>query len=281
MLHPRPHEHLDREPLLQLRGVACGYGGRLALRGVDLQVMRGDWVGLLGPSGSGKSTLLKCILGAVDVYQGEVLFQGVPIRTARPRIGYVPQLETIDWQFPVTVEQVVMMGRTAEARWLPWFSAADRKLAHGLMDRLGILRLARRHIRELSGGEQQRAFLARALVSGPKVLLLDEPTAGLDITTRDEILHLLDELNHQDVTILMTTHEINAVAAHLPWVVCINGRVLAEGTPSQVFTPEILKLVYGGDIPVTTYQGMTLVAERPHHFGRNDRHRASGEGPGV
>jgi zinc/manganese transport system ATP-binding protein/zinc transport system ATP-binding protein len=281
MLHPRPHEHLDREPLLQLRGVFCGYGGRAALRDIDLQVMRGDWVGLLGPSGSGKSTLLRCILGAVDVYAGEVLFKGVPVRAARPRIGYVPQLETIDWQFPVTVEQVVMMGRAAQARWLPWFSAADRKLAHGLMERLGILRLAHRHIRELSGGEQQRAFLARALVSGPKLLLLDEPTAGLDIKTRDEILHLLDELNHQDVTIMMTTHEINAVAAHLPWVVCVNGRVLAEGTPPQVFTPEVLKLVYGGDIPVTTYQGMTLVAEQPHHFGRNDRRRDPGDGARV
>ncbi|MBI4339990.1 MAG: ATP-binding cassette domain-containing protein [Chloroflexi bacterium] len=121
---------------------------------------------------------------------------------------------------------------------------------------------------DLSGGQQQRAFLARALVGSPRVLLLDEPTSGVDIKTRDDVMHLLDQLNHQDITIIMTTHEINAVAAHLPWVVCLNGRILAEGPPNQVFTPETLQLTYGAEMPVTQYQGMTLVTERPHFFGR-------------
>ncbi|MDA1189242.1 MAG: metal ABC transporter ATP-binding protein [Chloroflexi bacterium] len=273
MLHPKPHEYEGHQPLLQLRGVCCGYGGKAALQDVDFNVARGDWVGILGPSGSGKSTLLKCILGSAEVYAGDVLFDGESVGRKRPRIGYVPQLETIDWQFPVTVEQVVMMGRTAENGWFPWFKKSEHEAAYGMMERLGILRLARRHIRELSGGEQQRVFLARALVCNPRLLLLDEPTSGLDIKTRDEILHLLDELNHQDVTILMTTHEINAVAAHLPWVVALNGRVVAEGTPAEVFTAPVLKEVYGAEIPVTTYQGMTLVAESPHHLGQT---RASG-----
>ena len=140
------------------------------------------------------------------------------------------------------------------------------------MERLGIGALAKRHIRELSGGEQQRTFLARALVSNPRLLLLDEPTRGVDIKTRDEVMHLLDELNHQDVTIIMTTHEINAVAAHLPWVVCLNGGIVATGPPNEVFTPETLKRTYNADIPVTQYRGMTLVAESPHFFGRSDRH---------
>jgi zinc/manganese transport system ATP-binding protein/zinc transport system ATP-binding protein len=182
-------------------------------------------------------------------------------------VGYVPQLETIDWNFPVTVREVVMMGRTMDNRFFPWYRRQDRMLADEMMERLGISHLARRHIRELSGGQQQRVFLARALVSSPRILLLDEPTSGVDIKTRDDVMHLLHELNHQGITIIMTTHEINAVAVHLPWVICLNGRVLAEGPPSHIITPETLKLTYGAEMPVIHYQGMTLVAESPHLFG--------------
>lgn len=269
VLHPIPHELPDETPMVELRGVDAGYDGVAVLQGASLQVMRGDFVGLLGPSGSGKTTLLRSILRAADVYSGEVLVGGSSVAEKMPRVGYVPQLETIDWNFPVTVEQVVMMGCTADSAPFPWFHRKDREKAREIMERLGIGDLARRHIRELSGGQQQRAFLARALVSNPRLLLLDEPTAGVDIKTRDEVMHLLDELNHQDITILMTTHEINAVAAHLPWVVCLNGRIVAEGPPGQVFTPEVLKETYNAEIFVTQYEGMTLVAESPHFFGRN------------
>ena len=271
MLHPIPHQYEHEDPIVELRGVSCGYDGTPVLREVSLGVKRGDFVGLLGPSGSGKTTLLRSILGAVPLYEGEVLVDGQSIEDHRPRIGYVPQLETIDWNFPVTVEQVVMMGRTAGSALFPWFSRSDRETAQQIMERLGIIDLAGRHIRELSGGQQQRAFLARALVSSPRLLLLDEPTMGVDIKTRDEVMHLLDELNHQDVTIVMTTHEINSVAAHLPWVVCMNGRIVAEGAPNDVFTPEILRQTYDAEIHVTQYRGMTLVAESPHVFGRNGR----------
>ncbi|MBI3953035.1 MAG: metal ABC transporter ATP-binding protein [Chloroflexi bacterium] len=242
--------------------------------------MPGDFVGLLGPSGSGKTTLLRTVLGAAAVYRGEVLVEGVPTATRPPRAGYVPQLEAIDWNFPVTVEEVVMLGRTVDSPLLPWYRRRDHALAQGIMERLGIARLARRHIRELSGGQQRRVFLARALVSSPRLLLLDEPTAGVDIKTRDDIMHLLDELNHQGVTIVMTTHEINSVAAHLPWVVCLSGRIVAEGSPSQVFTPETLRLTYNAEMPVTQYQGMTLVAETPHFFGRDSRRAESGGAAG-
>ena len=269
MLHPTPHEYEHEEPIVEMKSVTCGYDGQPALLDVDLTINRGDFVGLLGPSGSGKTTLLRAILGAVDVYHGEVLVQGRSITEWKPRIGYVPQLEAIDWNFPVTVEQVVMMGSVSRRFWLPWHSGEDRARAFEMMDRLGIAHLAKRHIRELSGGQQQRAFLARALVSSPRLLLLDEPTSGVDIKTRDEVMHLLDELNHQDVTVVMTTHEINAVAAHLPWVVCVNGRIVDSGPPSRVFTPEALKRTYNADIVVTEYMGMKLVAESPHYFGRN------------
>ncbi len=256
---------------MEMRGVTCGYDGSPVLSGVDLTVNRGDFVGLLGPSGSGKTTLLRSLLGALDLFEGEIRVEGQSIDGRRPRIGYVPQLETIDWSFPVTVEQVVMMGRTSESWAFPWFRGGDRERAMDMMDRLGITHLARRHIRDLSGGQQQRAFLARALVSGPRLLLLDEPTRGVDIKTRDEVMHLLHDLNHQDVTIIMTTHEINAVAAHLPWVICLNGGIVAEGPPSEVFTPETLRLTYDAELHVTEYEGMTLVTESPHFLGRNGR----------
>lgn len=280
MLHPFPHEIDQSHPAVEFRGVTCGYGSTIALSDVSLNIAAGDFVGLVGPSGAGKTTLLRAILGAVDVFGGEIRVGGQPIDRRRPRAGYVPQLETIDWNFPVTVEQVVLMGRATDG-WLPWNRKEAVEQAYAIMERLGIAPLSRRHIRALSGGQQQRAFLGRALVSNPRLLLLDEPTAGVDIKTRDDILHLLDQLNHEGVTVMMTTHEINAVAAHLPWVVCINGGVIAEGPPSEVYTPEILKRTYGAEMAVFQYEGMTLVAETPHLLGRGGRRGHKVKVPGA
>ena len=269
MLHPLPHEHSHGYPLVEIRGLSCGYEKQRVLNGVNLEILRGDFVGLLGPSGSGKTTLLRAMLGAVDVYEGEVVVDGVRASDGRPRIGYVPQLETIDWNFPVTVREVVMMGRTMENRFFPWFRKEEKELANHMMDQLGILDLAGRHIRNLSGGQQQRVFLARALVSSPSLLLLDEPTSGVDVKTRDDVMHLLHDLNHEGVTIVITTHEINAVAVHLPRLVCMAGRVLAQGTPYEVITPEVLFQTYGAEMPVINYEGMPIVAESPHRYARN------------
>ena len=272
MLHPMPHQSGPGgpgEPIVEIKAVTCGYEKQRVLTDVSLTIMPGDFVGLLGPSGSGKTTLLRTVLGAVDLYEGEVLVNGVATTKKRPRVGYVPQLETIDWDFPVTVQEVVMMGRTMENKLFPWYRKEEKDLAAEMMGRLGILDLADRHIRELSGGQQQRVFLARALISSPQLLLLDEPTSGVDIKTRDDVMHLLHDLNHDGVTIIITTHEINAVAVHLPWIVCLAGRILAEGPPSEVITTEVLRLTYGAEMPVIHYEGMTIVAESPHSYGRN------------
>jgi len=272
MLHPMPHQSGPGgpgEPIVEIKAVTCGYEKQQVLTDVSLTIMPGDFVGLLGPSGSGKTTLLRTVLGAVDLYEGEVLVNGVATTKKRPRVGYVPQLETIDWNFPVTVQEVVMMGRTMENKLFPWYRKEEKDLAAEMMSRLGILDLADRHIRELSGGQQQRVFLARALISSPQLLLLDEPTSGVDIKTRDDVMHLLHDLNHDGVTIIITTHEINAVAVHLPWIVCLAGRILAEGPPSEVITTEVLRLTYGAEMPVIHYEGMTIVAESPHSYGKN------------
>jgi len=271
MLHPPELEHLhrpdpDARPAVELRNVTAGYNRSKVLQDVDLKIMPGDFVGLLGPSGSGKTTLLRVILGAVDVQRGEVRVNEKPIRGRNNRAGYVPQLETIDWNFPVTVEETVMMGRTMANPWLPWYRKHEKELAYDMMQRLGIADLAKRHIRQLSGGQQQRVFLARALASSPDLLLLDEPTSGVDLKTRDDVMHLLHDLNHAGVTILLTTHEINAVAVHLPRIVCLNGTIVADGPPHRVITPHILQEVYGAEMPVIQYHGMTLVAESAHFW---------------
>jgi len=277
MLHPTPHELGPEQNIVEVRNLTCGYGPAVVLENVSLRVAGGDFVGLLGPSGSGKTTLLRALLGAVTYHAGEVSVYGQKLNGHLPRVGYVPQVETVDWNFPVTVEEVVMMGCAMGGGLLPWNRREDRERARDILSRLGIGDLSRRHIRQLSGGQQQRVFLARALISSPRLLLLDEPTAGVDIKTRDDLLHLLDELNHQGVTVIMTTHELNAVAAHLAWVVCINKRIVAEGAPSEVFTPEILERTYGASMPIIKHDGMTLVGERPHQIGRHDRSGRSGD----
>ena len=268
MLHPLPHSSGSDGSAVSLRGVSAGYQHGPVLRDINLTVPQGEFMGLVGPSGSGKTTLLRVLLGTARLYGGEVSVGGEAPSSGRQHIAYVPQLETVDWNFPVTAEQVVLMGSSRRRRWLPWPTGEERSRAHDLMGRLGIGDLARRHIRQLSGGQQQRVFLARALASEPAVLLLDEPTSGVDIKTRDDVLHLLDDLNHQGITVILTTHELNAVAAHLPRVVCINETIIAEGTPAEVFTPEILRATYHADMPVLQYEGMTLVAERPHVLGQ-------------
>jgi zinc/manganese transport system ATP-binding protein/zinc transport system ATP-binding protein len=258
-------------PLVTFTDLDAGYQRAPAIEGVSLTIMQGDFVGIVGPSGSGKTTLLRTMLGSASIYGGSVDIGGRTPGHADARVGYVPQLETVDWHFPVTVEEVVMMGLAARSAPLPWHSAAHRAKAHDVMARLGIDHLRGRHIRRLSGGQQQRVFLARALVSEPRLLLLDEPTSGVDIKTRDDILHLLDELNSDGLTIVLTTHELNAVAAHLPWVVCINRRIIAEGPPERVYTPEILARTYKAEMNIIVHNGITLVAEMPHRFGRSDK----------
>jgi zinc/manganese transport system ATP-binding protein/zinc transport system ATP-binding protein len=174
----------------------------------------------------------------------------------------VPQLETIDWSFPVTAEQVVLMGLASEGGLWPWPSREHRQRMALLLERLGIGDCAGRHIRDLSGGQQQRVFLARALIGAPDLLLLDEPTASADIKTRHEILHLLADLNADGVTVLLTTHDLNSVAAHLPWVICLNRSIVAEGAPDDVFTAEVLSETYAADMVVLRQGDLILVSDK-------------------
>jgi ABC-type Mn2+/Zn2+ transport system ATPase subunit len=241
--------------LVELRRITCRYGHDPVLVNVDLRVEPGDFLGVVGPSGSGKSTLLRALAGSIDPIAGSVE------RRRDLAIGYVPQVETVNWFFPVTVREAVLMARTTGRR-LPWPSGPELADAGEVLERLGLQDLADRHIRELSGGQQQRVFVARALLRRPQLLLLDEPTSGVDVRTRHDVMHLIHELHHDGLAIVLTTHDLNGIAAHLPQLLCLNVEVIAHGAPSRVITPEVLERTYGAPLEVLSHGGMPVVIEQ-------------------
>ncbi|MGD9703939.1 MAG: metal ABC transporter ATP-binding protein [Acidimicrobiia bacterium] len=243
-----------REELVRVDRVTCAYGAQPALVDVDLRVTARQFTGIVGPSGSGKTTLLRVLLGTVRPVAGSVH------RRRDLRVGYVPQVETVNWSFPVTVSECVLMART-HGRVLPWRSRAERAEVSEVLSRLGIEELADRHIRDLSGGQQQRVFIARALLGAPQLLLMDEPTSGVDVRTRHEILHLLDELYRSGLAIVLTTHDLNGMAAHLPHLICLNREVLGQGAPRAVLTSDILERTYGAKMEVLQHAGMPIVLD--------------------
>jgi len=244
-------------PLVSLQHVTHHFAhGAEVLADVTFAVRRGQFTGIVGPSGSGKTTLLKVLLGAVEPSHGSV------VRSPALRIGYVPQVEIVNWNFPVTVSEAVLMARSTTGL-RPWSSKAERAEVADVLDRLGIGELSGRHIRQLSGGQQQRVFIARALLRQPDLLLMDEPTSGVDVRTRHEVLHLLEDLNAEGLAIVLTTHDLNGIAAHLPRLVCLNIEVQGEGAPCEVLTPEVLERTYGAPMSVLDHAGMRIVIDSP------------------
>lgn len=243
--------------VVRLSGVDCAYNSERVLSGVSLDIAADDFVGVVGPSGSGKTTLLRVLLGSLKPVAGTVE------RQHGLRIGYVPQIQTINWNFPVTVSEVVLMARNTKRR-LPWASPTEARQIASTLERLGIADLAHRQIRALSGGQQQRVFIARALINEPDLLLMDEPTSGVDVRTRHDVLHLLDELNHSGLAIVLSTHDLNEIAAHLPKIVCLNRRVIAAGAPADVLTPMVLEQTYGAPMEVLEHGGMRVIVDRFH-----------------
>jgi zinc/manganese transport system ATP-binding protein len=246
-----------REPLVRFEGVSAGYAGHPpAVEDISLAVTPGTFLGLVGPSGAGKTTLLRLLTGSLRPREGCIT------RRTPLTVGYVPQVQSVDWTFPLTVTEAVLLARTAR-RWRPRPTAGDRCDAAHLLDRLGIGALGDRHIRALSGGQQQRAFLARALVQDPDLVVLDEPTSGVDLRTRHEVLHLLGELHAAGLTIVLSTHDLNGVAAHLPAIVCLNRRIVARGHPRAVLTAEVLERTYEAPLQVLEHAGLPVVVDAP------------------
>jgi ABC-type Mn2+/Zn2+ transport system ATPase subunit len=270
---------------ITIKNITYGYTPhKPVIENVNLLIPQGRFVGLLGPSGSGKSTLIKIIAGLFKPWSGSVQYSYVlqsgeetkkdarrnmkeqnnnygidqngpnsyynAIPTMRPKqvvMGYVPQIETVDWNFPVTVREVVSMGIWDRSGTSPFLSKDILTEIDRILDDLGIHshEFGKRQIRELSGGEQQRVFLARALIRKPNVLVLDEPISGVDHTTREKILGILTSLSRKGLTIILTTHDLSGIAKRLPWVVCMNKKIIAEGIPSEVLTETNLLRAFG------------------------------------
>ncbi|MEW2383864.1 anchored repeat-type ABC transporter ATP-binding subunit [Micromonospora sp. NPDC047707] len=230
---------------LEIDGLDVDLGGRPVLRDVRLHLDRGELVGLLGPNGAGKTTLLRAILALIRSRGGRVLVEGGPTRPGRSGIGYVPQRHEFSWDFPISVEQAVMSGRTGRMGLLRRPGVADWRAVGGALDRVQLTGLRRRPVGELSGGQRQRVLVARALALAPSILLLDEPFTGLDMPTQELLGDLFTSLAQEDRAVLMTTHDLVAAVDSCTRLVLLNGRIIADGRPADLQDADLWTQTFG------------------------------------
>lgn len=247
---------------VEIHDLTVVYHRKPVLWDIDVSIPEGRLVGIIGPNGAGKSTLIKAALGLVPLVSGQVWFYGAPLRERRHLVGYVPQRETIDWDFPVTVMDVVLMGTYNRLGWIRRPGTAERTLARECLRIVGMEEFADRQIRQLSGGQQQRVFLARALAQQAKIYFLDEPFVGVDAATERAIITLLQQLREEGKTVLVVHHDLQTVREYFDYVILLNMRLIAAGETSQVFTSENLRKAYGGRLTL-----LTEVAEAVHRTG--------------
>mgnify|MGYP005842027877 CR=1 FL=1 len=238
-------------PALAVHELSAGYrDAPHAVENVTFAVGHGERVGVVGPNGAGKSTLFKAIAGLIPHHTGYISLCGEDCATSHTLIGYVPQQDAIDWSFPVTVRDVVMMGRVRQIGWLRFPSRRDWETVDALLARVGMLDCRHRQIGQLSGGQRRRVFIARALAQQTDVLLLDEPFSGVDAAAEEEILATLDLLRAEGVTVILATHDMRLAASRFDKLLLLNRRVIAFGAADQVFRPELLEQAYGGRIGI-------------------------------
>ncbi len=243
--HPPTHQG---DVALTLSDISADYGkDRPALESISFSIQAGERAAIVGPNGAGKSTLFKVIVGLMPHATGDVWVHGHSHHAGDcPSIGYVPQREGVDWNFPLTVLDVVLMGRVKEVGWLRYPGRADREAAYTALRQVGLEPLAGRHIGALSGGQQQRMFIARVLAQGADVLLLDEPFGGVDVEAQTAIFDLLDDLRGRGVTVLLSTHDLETATTRFDRLLLLNRRLLADGPAESILTPENLAAAYGG-----------------------------------
>lgn len=246
---------------LCIHDLTVAYHRKPVLWDIDLDVPPGKLVGLVGPNGAGKSTLIKAVMNLIPCMSGRILVFGKPYREQRRRVGYVPQRESVDWDFPVSALDVVTMGRYGRIGWFWPVKKKDRKIALEALDQVGIADLANRQISHLSGGQQQRTFLARALVQEADLYLMDEPFAAVDAATERAIVQTLRELRDRGKTCVVVHHDLQTVPDYFDHVILLNLRVVAHGPTDSVFTKENLHKTYGGKLTLLSEAGEALRRE--------------------
>ncbi len=251
------------DPAIRLAGVTAGYGERVALEAVDMEVATGSLLAVVGPNGAGKSTLLKVMAGLLQPWRGEVETLGArPGRLAK-RVAYVPQAEAVDWDFPVTVGDVVMMGRYPALGRFRRPGPADLRAVRDALGQVDMVEHRGTQIGRLSGGQRRRVFLARALAAEPELFLMDEPVTAIDATTQEELMDLLETVASGGRTVIATTHDLACAAARFQTVLAVNRRVIAHGPASLILDPRLLAETYGGHL--LTLGGQTVVLDDAHH----------------
>lgn len=240
----------DRTPAIEVKNLTVSYGLQPALLDVSVKIEKGLLVGVIGPNGAGKSTFIKAILGFVRRDVGEVKILGVDAEKTRGLVAYVPQRGTVDWDYPVTVEQVAMMGRYGNIPWWRNPTAQDKRIVNESLEMVRMTEFRKRQIAQLSGGQQQRVFMARALAQGSEILLLDEPFAGVDAATERAILDVLEQARASGRTLIVVHHDLATAAEYFDRLILIKRRLYAYGPPEVVLQEELLSEVYEGKLRV-------------------------------
>ena len=244
-----PHLPEGMSAAIEVNDLTVAYRDQPVLWDIDLDVPAGVLMAIVGPNGAGKTTLIKAILGLVRPAAGEITIYGKPYREQRHLIGYVPQRGSVDWDFPTTVLDVVMMGRYGTLGWFRRPGRRERTQAMAALEQVSMAELAGRQISQLSGGQQQRVFLARALVQDAAVYFMDEPFQGVDAKTERAIVTLLQTLRAEGKTVVVVHHDLQSVPEYFDWVMLLNVRRIAAGPVAEVFTDENLRVTYGGRVP--------------------------------
>ena len=233
-----------------VKGLSVSYEKKRVLTNIYLEIEAGKTYGVIGPNGAGKSTLFKAILGLIDINTGIIQIDGHPISERRKKVVYVPQKTDVDWSFPATVFDIVLMGRYPHKKVLQRLNKQDRQLAMDALEEVGIAQLKERQIGELSGGQQQRVFIARALCQGADIFLLDEPFVGVDMTTEEKIIQILKKQAALGKTLLVVHHDLSSVREYFDKVILLNQRLVAYGDTLTTFTDENISKAYGGQLPI-------------------------------
>lgn len=241
-----------QNPILEIHDLTVSYDQSPVLWNIDLSLPEGKLVGILGPNGAGKSTLIKAIMGLVDSSGGYVRIFDKELDLVRNRISYVPQRESVDWNFPASVLDVVLMGTYGRLGLFKRPGKKEKQLALDCLEKVGMTAFAKRQISELSGGQQQRVFIARALAQEADLYLMDEPFAGVDMATETAIFQLLQEMTQEGKTILVVHHDIHSAMKYFEWIIMLNLHLVASGPKSEVVNEELLRKTYGGKLNLLT-----------------------------